>query len=157
MEVKITPKEEVDQNWGRADQPARPTVRPLNLSAVLDMGSVSYFPYQRRSYKVPLISSDDGLRILDLFLEAEQMGDVLDRNTIGRYHQIIKDLRKIMWRLVEPVGILPRLLWRLGLHRNIFDLMTEREVMEAANFFLQRRMKSSGPFRQMPSTTKPKK
>lgn len=128
----------------RAAAPRSAQPRALrNLRPVLELGNTTYVTFRGRAYGVPPLPWRDGQRLMALWIQALQFPGPLTAETHPKYYAIIQQLPALLWSLCRPVGLLPRLARRLGLHRNPFRQATEQELAELASLFLQRRMRSS--------------
>lgn len=139
----------------RAAAPSRaPAARaPLNATAVLELGDITFFTFRGRPFGVPPVPRREGQRLHLLWLEARSYESPLTFETGPKYHAAIAHLPALLWHLTRPVGRLNRALRFLGLLRNPFEQATEQELIELAMLFLSRRRMSSIGF--LPATTAP--
>ena len=117
--------------------------RTRNVRPVLDLGSTEAILFRGRAYGVPPVPWQAGQRLLDIWTRATSYRLLNDPAVQKEYFAALAPLPGLLWRLTRPVGRIPRLLHRLGLHRNPFRLATEAELVELAAFFLTRRLRSS--------------
>lgn len=143
MRATIVPRAEMVRNWQRVAPPpdpvSGPSPRALNLDTVLDLGNIVFFTFRGRAYGIPPLAWRDGERLLDCWLEAQEIGMQLERNTLRQYYRCIANLQRLLWKNTRPTGPFRRLLRFLHLHRNPFRDATEGELAELAVFLLGRR------------------
>lgn len=121
-----------------------PTV-PMNIGAVLDLGETMYRNFRGKPFGVPPLPWKEGKRLQAAWLAAAQYKSPLTPETAQKYFAAIALIPPILRRNCFPASNwIKRSLWAIGLWPNPFDRMAEEELVEAASFFLQRRMKSGG-------------
>lgn len=126
---------------------AAPPMRPRNVQHVLDLGNLIYFTFRGRAYGVPALAHKAGEELQALWLDASAYSrEVLTPTTAPLYHALIRKLPGLLWRNTRPVGRVARLFHALHLHPNPFRRATERELVELAQGFLERRMISGVQF-----------
>lgn len=153
MRVKLIPlakleefaREEFRKRHGNGG--STPARRPMNLDAVLELGSIVYFPFRGRAYGVPPLPWRAGEQLLDACLEARSYTTTtaLPRDQISAYFAVLRRMQDLIWRAVFPVGRVRRFLRRLRLLKNPFLKATEGELITIALFLLQRRMNVHDP------------
>lgn len=144
--------------------PARP--RPRNLEAILTLDQSTFFAFRGRPFGVPPLPWAVGERLLDLYTRATDAAvrmarsssdGVADRDAMAEYFDAIRAMPEILWANCEPASRPRRWLRRLGLMRNPFARAGDRELMEIADFFLSRRMKSGVQFPPAASKSSPRR
>lgn len=113
--------------------------RAANLGAMLDLGNTIYFPHRGRAYGVPPLPWRQGEQLINVWLEAEEYGDQITRETSAPYYRCIALLAKLIWKNTYPTPLWRRIAKALHLSRNVFLDATEREVSDIALFLLERR------------------
>lgn len=154
MRLAPTPRKEMEARWaevrgnGNGRDPASvredPPPRPLNLDAVLDLGTIVFFTFRGRPYGIPPLAWKAGQRLLDAYLRAEECGMELGHENMQDYFDALRDLQDLLWRNTRSVGRIRRLMRRIGLVRNPFRGATEKEIVDLARFMLGRRTTGSG-------------
>lgn len=124
--------------------------KPHNIETVLDLGNSVYFHFRGRAYGMPPLPWRVGQRMLSLWLEVAAIKSPLTKDTRVEYARLLSQFPRLLWRNCYPQGRVNRWLRRLGLLRNPFNVATEQEIVELANFFLSRRMRSGA---SVPSVT----
>ncbi len=122
------------------------TMRPWNVEIVLDLGNVVFFHFRGRAYGMPPLPWRAGQRLMALWLDATKFSAPLTEQTVDDYFKVVRQIPPILWKNCYPASRLLRLLRRFGMLRNPFARASEQEVLEYANFFLQRRMRSGVGF-----------
>jgi hypothetical protein len=137
----------------------------LNVEPILSIGEMTYFQFRGRAFGVPPLPWKAGERLMDARIRALEAAGILSTDPYNRtvrkdYYKALGQLAACLWRNCRPAGKLPRLFRRLGLLRNPFASATDEELLEHADFFFSRRMKSgvpslatASPHPQMPSTS----
>lgn len=127
-----------------------PVERPRNVEPILSIGDASYFHFRGRAFGVPPLPWKAGQRITDA--QARAIGamatlssDPTSLPIRADYYKALGQLAPLLWRHCRPVGKLRRFLRFIGLHRNPFANATDRELLELADFFSSRRMRSGVP------------
>lgn len=118
------------------------TRRPANVDVVLDLGNETFFHFRGRAYGVPPLPWREGQKLLSVWLDITSAGDTLTNETAPKYYAALRKIPALLWRNCRPAGRGLRFCRALGLMRNPFHTATERELVEYANFFLLRRMRS---------------
>lgn len=144
---------------GSAAPPA-PSVTTKNVEAILSIGDCTYFHFRGRAYGVPPLPWKAGERITDAQARAFAAMEILssaplDQPTRADYYKALGQISKLLWANAFPTGKWRRFLRRIGLHRNPFAGATDRELLELADFFSSRRMKSGVPDR--PAMARPRR
>jgi hypothetical protein len=142
--------------------PLRPRAR--NLEAIFALDQATFFAFRGRPFGVPPLPWQVGEKLLDLFTRAGDAAARMargaadgraDRDAMREYFDAVSALPPIIWANSYPASRPLRFLRRLGLMRNPFATATDREIMEIADFFLSRRMKSGVQFSPTPSPERP--
>lgn len=157
MRLAPEPREAMEERWAEvrtngksgngvdpADVKQDPPPRPLNLDAVLDLGTIVYFTFRGRAYGIPPLAWRAGQKILDAYLRAEECGREITRENAREYFDALRDLQDVLWRNTRSVGRIRRLLRRVRLIRNPFRGATEKEIVDLARFMLGRRTSGTG-------------
>lgn len=123
-----------------------------NIAAILTLGDSTYFNFRGLPFGVPPVAWKAGEQLLALYLRAvdavrlmadgASLARVGDPKLRAEYFAAIAALPPILWKLCRPVGRFRRFLRAVGLHRNPFASASERELLDLADFFLQRRTRS---------------
>ena len=145
MQATAVAREVMVENWRRAMPPpssnSQPPPRALNLDHILDLGNTVFFTFRGRAYGIPPLAWRQGEKILATWLEIQEVGATLKRDTLRPYYRLFHRLQKLLWRNARPTGPVRRLLRFFRLHRNPFLRATEGEIAELAVFMLGRRMR----------------
>lgn len=130
-------------------RPTRPERQPTrrNVEPVLSLGSMRYFLFGSRQYRIPPVPYLAGERVLELHIkilaDAKQVALTGDAKAMRAFYVKHGRMAKLLWKHIQPLGKVQRFFWRLGLARNPFRQASEKELTEVVDFFLQGRMKSS--------------
>jgi hypothetical protein len=160
MRATMPSREVMARNWRESEvAPPPPAVsgpppRALNLNHLLDLGNMIFFTFRGRPYGIPPLAMREGEKLLDVYLEIREYGDV-DRSKLKGYFRAFKKVEKLVWRNVRPQNPFRRLLYALKLHRNSFRDVSEGELVELAVFCLARRTMSHGRTRILPNVQSP--
>lgn len=129
------------------------TTRSRNVETILSLGSLEFFEFRGRAYGVPpvpwragqalnaaRVAAIDALEVLKV--------DATDRDATDDYYRAIRTIPALLWAHCFPSGKFLRLWkatpWIRYLQRNPFADASDGELLEYADFFLARRMKSGG-------------
>lgn len=124
-----------------------------NVEPVLSLGSVEFTEFRGRAYGVPPVPWKVGQRLNTARAEALDMLEILRSNgtdpvATARYYRSMRAIPPLLWANCFPTSKLVRILKRIPLLRyalaNPFDDASDGELLEQADFFLARRMKSGG-------------
>lgn len=131
--------------------------RSRNVQSVLSLGSMEWFHFRGRAYGVPPLPWKTGERMLEAHLNALENVSLLadepfNREARAEYYVALRELTRLLWKSCRPAGPFARLARALGLLRNPFASASDAEVLEHADFFLARRMKSGAQFRPVPAS-----
>lgn len=128
-----------------------------NVATVLTLDGVEYFQFRGRAYRLPPIAWRDGEELLFAYTAALEAArrmesaardrEPADAAKLSDFYRSLEAVARILWRLSTPASRTRRVLRRLGLARNPFAAATERELLELADFFCARRMRSGVTFR----------
>lgn len=130
-----------------------------NLQPILELGDTTYFQFRGRAYGVPPLPWKAGQRLMDAYLRAIAAAEALGRNPTDAeqrmgYYRALAEISPLLWAHCRVAGWHWQLMRRLRLLRNPFQRASEAQLLEIADFFLQRRMKSHAPPR--PALTDPR-
>ena len=117
--------------------------RPMLLLAGADVLEI---PYRGTLYELRHVSFEDGIVCVTAkaAIDATE-GAPLTPESIAAYRAACRAVVSLVPRYLRPVhGMLRRLRWRLGLHRNPFRSATDAEVGQLLGFFLASRTRSRG-------------
>lgn len=154
--ISRTPPDVMRERWTtfRAESVAGsaegPPPRSQNVRAILDLGELIFFTFRGRGYGVPPLPWKEGERLLDVWLQIRAFGDEIDEEKVDDYFSALRRLARILWRNTRPPGPWLRLLKLLGILRNPYLRANERELAEAAVFFLGLRTRSTASFKPGP-------
>jgi hypothetical protein len=150
--MQLVPKAVVAERWARYYLKRRPAAPPpakvRNVGPVLDLGNTTFFVFRGRPFGVPAVPYKLGQQLVELRQAAPPPGVPLDAKNSPPYFAYIRRLPRLLWPHLRPVGRLRRVLKRCGLLRNPLERATEAELVEIADFFLARRMRSGVQFPQ---------
>lgn len=119
-------------------------VAPWNIQTVLDLGNLVVFLFRGRAYGMPPLPWKAGQKLLALWLKAKAVPSPITEQSAPEYYATLAKITTLLWRYSYPMSRPLRILRWLGLARNPWSRATEQEIVEFANFFLSRRMKSGG-------------
>lgn len=140
----------------RAASPGTKAQRPRNLAAVLSLDGTDFFTFRGRVYAVPPLAWRDGEALQDAYTRALDCAHLIaqnaavspnaDRVLMAEYYEAVAVLPAMLWKLCGPASRMRRAARRLGMLRNPFAVATERELLELAGFFCERRTRSGVTF-----------
>lgn len=162
--LRPTPRAEMERRAAEAlaarrpvsREPQRPPAR--NIASILTLGDSTYFNFRGRAFGVPPLPWKLGERLLALYLRAVDAANAMrhgashgrtDHERMREYYAALGELSPLLWSLCVPVSRFPRLtkfLRAIGVYRNPFLGATERELLDLADFFSQRRTRSGVSF-----------
>lgn len=140
---------------------AATTPRSRNVQSVLSLGSMEWFHFRGRAYGVPPLPWKAGERLLEAHLTALERVSLLadepfNREARAEYYVALRTITRLLWENCQPTGLLFRNLkrtpWLRYLLRNPFASASDAEILEHADFFLARRMKSGAQLRPVPAS-----
>lgn len=129
-----------------------PAARLRNVEPILSLGELEFVHFRGRAYGVPPLPWKAGQQLLDARLRAIDATAVLARDPRDpemrtAYFKALAKISALLWRNCHPTGKVRRFLRRLGLLQNPWANASEWELLEHADFFVSRRMKSGVPAR----------
>jgi hypothetical protein len=133
-----------------AETPAS-SLRARNVESILSLGSTEFVEFRGRAYGVPPVPWKVGQALNDARLAAIDALEILrfdstDRDATAAYYPAIRRIPSLLWANCYTTGRIARILKRTPflryLLRNPFDDASDGELLEYADFFLARRMRS---------------
>ena len=129
---------------------AKKPERPRNVEPILSLGEMTFFMFRGRAYGVPPLPWKVGQRLTEAHVRALEglshlAAHPFDAKGRKEYYSALGELARLLGRNCQPTGKLRRLLHSLRLFPNPFGKATDAEILEHADFFLSRRMKSGVP------------
>ncbi len=134
-----------------AEASSASSTRTRNVESILSLGSIEFFEFRGRAFGVPPVAWKAGQALNALRMEAVDALEILkndptDRDATDAYYRAIPKIPGLLWANCTPAGVLARLWKRAPLlrlfQRNPFASASDGELLEYADFFLARRMKS---------------
>jgi hypothetical protein len=103
------------------------------------------------TYRCPPVPFKLGQRMLDAYtdsLSAAQSVVMDGSNKVDsdRYFKRCRQMSRMLWSHIRPAGRARRFCRWIGITRNPFMQISEKELVEVVDFFLQGRTKSSAQF-----------
>lgn len=156
-----TPRAEMERRAAEALAARRPVsrepVRPpaRNVAAILTLGDSTYFNFRGRAFGVPPLPWKLGERLLAAYLRAVDAAEAMRHGALrghasadrmAEYYAALGEITGMLWKLCRPASKFWRTVRAVGLMRNPFLAATERELLDLADFFLQRRTRSGASF-----------
>lgn len=127
--------------------------RARNLEPILSLGSVEFLEFRGRAYGVPPVPWKVGQRLNAARVAAIDALEILkvdatDTDATTSYYEAIRKIPALLWANCYPASKIDRIWKRTPflryLQRNPFLDASDGELLENADFFLSRRMKSGG-------------
>lgn len=118
-----------------------------NVEEVLSLGSIRYITFNDRTFRIPPVPYKKGQKVLNLQIkilaDAKQVALTGDKIAMQAFYKKHREMAKLLWSHIRPMGKINRLLWRCGLTKNPFTVASEQEMKDIVDFFLAARMMSS--------------
>lgn len=146
----MQPGEMVDAHR-RARRPqaasARQSQRPRNVEPVLSIGQTEYIHFRGRAFGIPPLPWQAGQALTAAYVSTIEAMNVLqfdakNRAATASYYAGLSKIPDLLWRNCRPTGRVARFLHWIRVSPNPFAKASDGELLEFADFFLARRMKS---------------
>lgn len=136
---------------------ARQSQRPRNVEPVLSIDQTEYIHFRGRAFGVPPLPYPAGQALTDAQLTAIEAMNVLqfdakNRPALASYYGALPKIAALLWRNCRPTGKVRRFLHWIRIYPNPFAKASDGELLEFADFFLARRMRSGARPPQMAAT-----
>lgn len=121
--------------------------RPRNVEPILSIGQTEYIHFRGRAFGVPPLPWQAGAALTDAYVATIEAMNVLqfdakNRAATASYYAGLSKIPALLWRNCRPTGKVARFLHWIRVSPNPFRKASDGELLEFADFFLARRMRS---------------